>query len=104
MGRTRFCRAKHQPSFSKLGYAGVLSLQAMANYSDLNMENNIRKRDTQFINMFWLKTLDNQMKCILLCILLEDTGGISLCFGMKHDLEHRKRRHNVFVKCFGTNN
>ena len=35
----------------------------MTNDSDLNMENNIRKRDTQFISMFWLNTLENQMKC-----------------------------------------
>jgi hypothetical protein len=80
------------------------SLQAMANGSDLNMENNIRKRDTQFISKFWLKTLENQMKYILPCILLEHTGGINLCFYMKHDLKHRKKRHNVFVRCFGTNN
>src|ERR1700734_670019 len=80
------------------------TLQAMANGSDLNMENNIRKRDTQFISTFWLKTLENQMKYILPCILLEHTGGINLCFYMKHDLKHRKKRHNVFVRCFGTNN
>ena len=82
----------------------MLSLQAMANGSDLNMENNIRKRDTEFISKFWLKTLKNQMKYILPCILLEHTGGINLCFYMKHDLKHRKKRHNVFVRCFGTNN
>ena len=82
----------------------MVSLQAMANDSDLNMENNIRKRDTQFISMFWLKTLENQMKCILLCILLEHTGGINLCFGIKHDLKHREKRHNVFPRFFGTNN
>ena len=76
----------------------------MANGSDLNMENNIRKRDTQFISKFWLKALENQMKYILPCILLEHTGGINLCFYMKHDLKHRKKRHNAFVRCFGTNN
>src|SRR6202167_2123177 len=54
------------------------TLQAMANDSELNIENNIRKRDTQFINIFWLKTLENQIKCILLCILLEHTGGINM--------------------------
>ena len=59
------------------------SLQAMANDSDLNIENNIRKRDTQFINIFWLKTLENEIKCILLCILLEHTGGINVCFGIE---------------------
>src|SRR6202453_5504310 len=41
----------------------TLALQAMTNDSELHMENNIRKRDTQFISMFWLNTLDNQMKC-----------------------------------------
>jgi hypothetical protein len=46
-----------------VGYAQIISLQAMTNDSDLNMENNIRKRDTQFICMFWLNTLENQMKC-----------------------------------------
>ena len=81
-----------------------VALQAMANDSDLNIENNIRKRDTQFINIFWLKTLENQIKCILLCILLEHTGGINMCFGMEHGLKHRKKRHNVFVRCFSTNN
>ena len=35
------------------------SLQAMTNDSDLNMGNNIGKRDTQFFGMFWLKTLEN---------------------------------------------
>ena len=35
------------------------TLQAMTNDSDLNMENNIGKRDTQFFGMFWLKTLEN---------------------------------------------
>ena len=80
------------------------ALQAMANDSDLNIENNIRKRDTQFISKFWLKTLENQMKYILPCILLEHTGGINLCFYMKHDLKHRKKGHNVFVRYFGTNN
>src|ERR1700683_3665665 len=40
-----------------------LALQAMTNDSDLNMGNNIRKRDTQFISMFWLKTMENQMTC-----------------------------------------
>ena len=40
------------------------SLQAMANDCDWN---NIRMRDTQFISMFWLKTLENWMKCILPC-------------------------------------
>ena len=80
------------------------ALQAMANDSDLNIENNIRKRDTQFINIFWLKTLENQIKCILLCILLEHTGGINVCFGMEHGLKHRKKRHNDFVRCFSTNN
>src|ERR1700729_1873857 len=79
----------------------VPTLQAMANGSDLNMENNIRKRDTQFIR---LKTLENQMKYILPCILLEHTGSINLCCYMKHDLKHRKKRQNVFVRCFGTNN
>ena len=79
-------------------------LQAMANYSELNMENNIGKRDTQFISMFWLKTLENQMHCILPCILLEHTGGINLYFSMKHDSKHRKKRHYVFVRCFGINN
>src|ERR1700676_4812427 len=82
----------------------ICSLQALTNDSELNMENNIKKRDTQFISMFWLKTLENQMKFILLCILLEHTRAINLCFGMKHDLKHRKKRHNVFVRCFGTNN
>ena len=67
----------------------------MANYSELNMENNIGKRDTQFISMFWLKTLENQMHCVLPCILLEHTGGINLCFSMKHDLKHKKKRHYV---------
>ena len=45
------------------GLGGCETLQAMTNDSDLNMENNIRKRDTQFISMFWLNTLENQMKC-----------------------------------------
>ena len=40
-----------------------VSLQAMTNDSDLNIENNIRKRDTQFISMFWPNKLENQMKC-----------------------------------------
>ena len=84
--------------------SGCVTLQAMANDSDLNIENNIRKRDTQFINIFWLKTLENQIKCILLCILLEHTGGINVCFGMEHGLKHRKKRHNDFVRCFSTNN
>ena len=81
-----------------------LSLQAMANGFDLNMENNIWKRDTQFISKFWLKTLENQMKYILPCILLEHTGGINLCFGMEHGFKCGKKRHNVFVRCFSTNN
>ena len=76
----------------------------MANDFDLNIGNNIRMRDTQFINMFWLKTLENQVKCILPCILLEHTGGINLYFDTKHDLKHRKQRNNVFVRCFDTNN
>ena len=37
----------------------MISLQAMTNDSDLNMGNNIGKRDTQFFGMFWLKTLEN---------------------------------------------
>ena len=37
----------------------VHTLQAMTNDSDLNMGNNIGKRDTQFFGMFWLKTLEN---------------------------------------------
>ena len=76
------------------------TLQAMANDFDLNIGNNIRMRDTQFINMFWPKTL---MKCILPCIHLEHTGGINLYFDTKHDLKDRKKRNNVFVRCFGTN-
>src|SRR6204780_1466508 len=80
------------------------ALQAMTNDFDLNIENNIRKRDTQFINIFWLKTLENQIKCILLCILLEHTRGINVSFGMEHGLKHRKKRCNVFVRCFSTNN
>ena len=40
-----------------------LALQAMTNDSDLKMRNNMRKRDTQFISMFWLKTMENQMTC-----------------------------------------
>jgi hypothetical protein len=35
------------------------TLQAMTNDSDLNMGNNIGKRDTQFFGMFWLKILEN---------------------------------------------
>ena len=35
------------------------SLQAMTDDSDLNMGNNIGKRDTQFFGMVWLKTLEN---------------------------------------------
>ena len=94
----------HNPKWVSFRFHPDTTLQAMANGSDLNMENNIRKRDTQFISKFWLKTLENQMKYILPCILLEHTGGINLCFYMKHDLKHRKKRHNVFVRCFGTNN
>ena len=41
----------------------VLTLQAMTNDSNLNMGNNIRMRDRQFFNMFWLKILKNQKKC-----------------------------------------
>jgi hypothetical protein len=37
--------------------------QAMTNDFDLNMENNMRMRDTQFFGMFCLKTLENQIKC-----------------------------------------
>ena len=80
-----------------------VTLQAMANDFDLNMGNNIRMRDTQFISMFWLKTLENQVKCILPCILLKHTGGINLYFDMKHGLKHRKGGYNVFVRCFGVN-
>jgi len=82
----------------------IHTLQAMANDFDLNMGNNIRMRDTQFISMFWLKTLENQVKCILPCILLKHTGGINLYFDMKHGLKHRKGGYNVFVRCFGMNN
>jgi hypothetical protein len=39
------------------------SQQAMTNYFDLNMENNMRMRDTQFFGMFCLKTVENQIKC-----------------------------------------
>ena len=76
----------------------------MANDSDLNMGNNIRIRDTLFISKFLLKTLENQVKCILPCILLEHTEGINLYFDTKHDLKLRTKRDNVFVRCFGTNN
>ena len=76
----------------------------MANDSDLNMGNNIRIRDTLFISKFWLKTLENQVKCTLLCILLEHTRGINLYFDMKYDLKHSKKTGNVYVRCFGTNN
>src|SRR6202167_6728192 len=65
----------------------LIPLQAMANDSDLNIENNIRRGDTQFINIFWLKTLENQIKCILLCILLEHTGGINMCFGIRTEMD-----------------
>jgi hypothetical protein len=78
-------------------------LQAMADDFDPNMGNNIRMRDTQFISMFWLKTLENQVKCILPCILLKHAGGINLYFDMKHGLKHRKKRYHVFERCFGTN-
>ena len=44
-------------------------------------------RDTQFISMFWLKTLENQVKCILPCTVLEHMGGINLYFDMKYDLK-----------------
>src|ERR1700693_1549679 len=91
-------KRKHSVSTSHM------TLQAMANDSDLNIANNIRKRDTQFINIFWLKTLENKIKCILLCILLEHTRGINVGFGMEHGLKHRKKRHNIFVRCFSTNN
>jgi hypothetical protein len=37
----------------------IHTLQAMTNDSDLNMGNDIGKRDTQFFGMFWLKTLEN---------------------------------------------
>ena len=75
----------------------------MANDSDLNIGNNIRMRDTQFVSMFWLKTLGNQVKCILPCILLEHVGDINLYFDTKHDLTHGKKRDNVYVRCFGPN-
>ena len=57
-------------------------------------------RDTQFVSMFWLKTLGNQVKCILPCILLEHAGDINLYFDKKHDLTHRKKSDDVY---FGTN-
>ena len=78
-------------------------LQAMANDFDLNIGNNIRMRDTQFMSMFWPKTLENWVKCILPCVHLGHTGGINLYFDTKHDLKDRKKRNNVFVRCFGTN-
>jgi hypothetical protein len=72
----------------------------MANDFDPNMGNNVRMRDTQFISMFWLKTLENQVKCILSYILLKHTGGINLYFDMKHGLKHRKKGYNDFEKYF----
>ena len=50
---------------SKLAFklCNTISLQAMTNDFDLNMENNMRMRDTQFFCMFCLKTLENQIKC-----------------------------------------
>src|ERR1700691_2586582 len=55
----------------------------MTNYFDLNMENNMRMRDTQFFGMFCLKTVEirsnvNQMflilfspiTCIITCCML----------------------------------
>jgi hypothetical protein len=41
----------------------TFKVQAMTNYFDLNMENNMRMRDTQFFGMFCLKTVENQIKC-----------------------------------------
>jgi hypothetical protein len=46
-------------NLAELRKAVSIALQAMTNDSDLNMGNNIGKRDTQFFGMFWLKTLEN---------------------------------------------
>jgi hypothetical protein len=62
----------HIPQF---GYFSLVlfftALQAMADVSGLNMGKNIRMRDTQFCGMFLPKTLENQVKCIVLCFCLE---------------------------------
>jgi hypothetical protein len=46
-----------------IGNPTFITQQAMTNDFDLNMENNMRMRDTHFVGRFWPKTLENQIKC-----------------------------------------
>jgi hypothetical protein len=101
MNRLRSAKHLEMPWFATMP---THTLEEMAKDFDLNIGNNIRMRDTQFMSMFWPKTLENWVKCILPCVHLGHTGGINLYFDTKHDLKDRKKRNNVFVRCFGTNN
>ena|ERR1700683_5317752 len=69
-----------------------LTLQAMTHDSDRNMGNNIRIRDTQFFSMFWLKTLENQMKCqsnFFVTVVTDNTHPYILCVVADNMEEYR---------------
>jgi hypothetical protein len=57
------CMLQNQAHVAGYAFPFQDSQQAMTNYFDLNMENNMRMRDTQFFGMFCLKTVENQIKC-----------------------------------------